>query len=71
MQDSGFDNPSLRPAIDSGTVERRRLAPSIEIQIESVASDRHPDRNEDAMFELPEKRAVGIFDGMGGASCRR
>jgi protein phosphatase len=66
MQDSGFDNPSLRPVMSSGDVERQRLAPSIEIQTKSVASDKHPDRNEDALFELPEKRAVGIFDGMGG-----
>lgn len=32
----------------------------------SIASEKHPDRNEDTILELPERRALGVFDGMGG-----
>lgn len=40
----------------------------IEIQAKSIASEKHPDRNEDSIFKLPEKNAFGVFDGMGGAA---
>jgi len=59
MQDSGFDNPFSR-------IEQKRIIPSLDIQARTVASDKHPDRNEDAMFNLSEKRAVGVFDGISG-----
>lgn len=40
--------------------------PGIEIRAKSVASEQHADRNEDSIFNLPEKKAFGVFDGMGG-----
>ncbi len=33
---------------------------------ESRASEKHPERNEDSFFAMPEKGVFGIFDGMGG-----
>ncbi|OGE64872.1 hypothetical protein A3I48_02005 [Candidatus Daviesbacteria bacterium RIFCSPLOWO2_02_FULL_36_7] len=67
MQDSGFDNPFLRPASSSRVeIKEGRNIPSLDIQARTVASDKHTDRNEDSMFKQPEKRAVGVFDGIGG-----
>src|SRR3990167_4269357 len=67
MQDSCFDNPSLRPASSNhGEIKEKRNIPSLDIEAITMASDKHPDRNEDSMFKLPEKRAVGVFDGIGG-----
>lgn len=40
--------------------------PGFEIRAKSVASEQHSDRNEDSIFNLPEKKAFGVFDGMGG-----
>jgi len=61
MQDSGFDQQHLKP-------ERVEISPSFEIQTKTVANNNHPECNEDAMFSLPEKRAAGVFDGIGGYS---
>ena len=38
----------------------------IDIRAKSVANEQHLDRNEDSIFNLPEKKAFGVFDGMGG-----
>lgn len=46
--------------------EKRELRTVIEAR--SEASVDHPDRNEDAIFQLPEKNAAGVFDGVGGAA---
>jgi len=64
MQDLGFDDPLLRPMVDSGANEQKRIIPSLDIQARTVASNKHPDRNEDTMFILPERKAVGVFDGI-------
>lgn len=37
-----------------------------EVGAKSVASEEHPDRNEDAMLQLPEKKIFGVLDGVGG-----
>jgi protein phosphatase len=34
---------------------------------QSIASERHPDRNEDALFVDKTGMAIGVFDGVGGA----
>jgi PPM family protein phosphatase len=46
--------------------ERRNIPAPIQIYGESRASEKHPERNEDAMFISEDYRAFGIFDGMGG-----
>ncbi|HYC79791.1 MAG TPA: PP2C family protein-serine/threonine phosphatase [Candidatus Binatia bacterium] len=38
------------------------------VGVESVASEKHPERNEDRAFGLPEHGVFGVFDGMGGYS---
>jgi len=38
----------------------------ISIHSESIASEKHPESNEDAFFELSDKRIAGVLDGMGG-----
>lgn len=45
--------------------ERLQTA-KIKINAKSIASEQHSDRNEDALFQIPEKQAFGVFDGMGG-----
>lgn len=50
----------------SGEQERGEFRKPIDIKGLSVASEPHPDRNEDSIFQLPEKRAFGVFDGIGG-----
>jgi serine/threonine protein phosphatase PrpC len=50
----------------SGQQERGEFRKSIDIKGLSVASEKHPERNEDTMLQLPEKRAFGVFDGIGG-----
>ncbi len=59
-----LEGGQLQTATTEATVETPR--PQIEIQTSTLANEKHPDRNEDAMFQLPEKRAYGVFDGMGG-----
>lgn len=39
----------------------------ISVDARTEASTEHPERNEDAMFTLPEKGAAGVFDGVGGS----
>jgi len=41
---------------------------TFEVAAHSVANERHPDRNEDAYFINENLRAIGVFDGVGGAS---
>lgn len=53
-----------RPPEQSKQIESLQK-PDIEIQAKSIASELHPDRNEDAIFKLSEKKAFGVFDGMG------
>lgn len=65
MQESVSYDPFLRGKMSREAVDRGGLPPYIEIQIGSVPSAKHPDRNEDAFFVIPNK-AVGVFDGMGG-----
>lgn len=48
-----------------GSQEKRELKTKIEAW--SEASVDHPARNEDAIFQLPEKNAAGVFDGVSGA----
>jgi serine/threonine protein phosphatase PrpC len=38
---------------------------SFAAQVHSIASERHPERNEDAAFVATEKPAAGVFDGVG------
>jgi len=40
--------------------------PNIEICAKSIASEQHMARNEDSIFQVPQKGAFGVFDGMGG-----
>ncbi len=49
----------------SRETEAKREA--ITIAGSSVASERHPERNEDAYFVNQEAAALGVFDGVGGA----
>ena len=41
-------------------------AAKIEIRAKSIASEQHMARNEDSIFQVPQKGAFGVFDGMGG-----
>lgn len=53
------------PSEQVNPLERLQTA-EIEIRAKSIPSERHPDRDEDAIFILPERQAFGVFDGMGG-----
>lgn len=37
-----------------------------DITIKSLASDKHPDQNEDATIQMNDKKIFGVLDGMGG-----
>lgn len=54
-----------RPSDQLSSSERLQ-ATKIDIQAKSIASERHRELNEDSIFNLPEKKALGVFDGMGG-----
>ena len=45
--------------------------PKIEIKAKSIASEQHPDRNEDAIFHNLDKKSFGVFDGVGGYAVER
>lgn len=47
---------------------REDFGGKIKIEANSVASAKHPERNEDAYFDDAEKGIFGVFDGVGGAS---
>ena len=49
-------------------LEVNREKSRIEIQMagESLASETHPQRNEDSFFYDERQKALGVFDGMGG-----
>src|SRR5687767_9338838 len=72
-EQTGFAN-KLRQFINKGisraelrsSLEESGENPKLQISAKSIASEDHPERNEDAMFKLPEKRIFGVFDGMGG-----
>src|SRR5688572_27924196 len=61
-----FINKRISSAELRSSLEESGESPKLEISAKSIPSDEHPGRNEDAMFRLPEKRAFGVFDGMGG-----
>ncbi len=48
--------------------KKQELSPTeyLQVSAESTASENHPDRNEDSFFVLPNKKACGVFDGLGG-----
>ncbi len=51
----------------SGRDERERSPEGkFTVAFETLPSDKHPDRNEDASLALPERGVFAIFDGMGG-----
>ena len=52
--------------ITNRTLSEKEKNLYINVQQESVASEKHPDRNEDSIFCDIEKKAFGVFDGMGG-----
>ena len=59
---SGFDGPP-RP------IPERVRMPEVRIAAKSVASEKHPDRNEDAFFHQQRSDGLvmaGVFDGVGG-----
>lgn len=38
------------------------------VEVKSIAAEYHPTENQDAYFTLPEQKAFGVFDGVGGAA---
>ena len=63
MENTGAsEEVSLQPP--ETTSKRRDLR--VEMKQGSEASKSHLDRNEDALFVLPDKNAFGLFDGVGG-----
>jgi serine/threonine protein phosphatase PrpC len=61
-------SPSVRESRTTRGPERRpvRYEGIIEVAGQSVASDLHPERNEDSFFINETKGAIGVFDGAGG-----
>lgn len=53
------------PPLGRGGAEHLPI-PKLEIGAISVPSEAHPERNEDAIFQLAEQRLFGVFDGVGG-----
>lgn len=45
---------------------REKRQYNVDVQFESVASEKHPDRNEDAVLIMKDQQVFGVFDGMGG-----
>lgn len=56
-----YYSPEPSPSPDR-TKEKKPMA----IYAKSIANEEHPDRKEDAVFQLPEKMVFAVFDGMGG-----
>lgn len=54
------------PSGQPNTSEGLRNA-EIEIWAKTIASEQHKDRNEDSIFQILQKSAFGVFDGIGGA----
>ncbi len=52
------------------TVEttKEKATEELDVHLSSIASERHPDRNEDATFSLKDKKFFGVLDGVGGHS---
>lgn len=46
--------------------ESEIIKDKIRVEFKSVASEKHPDRNEDNIFIDNEKQIFGVFDGVGG-----
>lgn len=62
-----MENSKLEPQKKVSASERVGMEHSrVSIQAESIASERHPDRNEDTVFGDQETGIFGVFDGVGG-----
>ncbi|GEM_PF-1239176 len=74
------DNFPPEPPIDHSTVKDIALfdqdadssetlqKPTVEYAAKSIASEEHPNRNEDAVLQVPENKVFGVFDGVGGSA---
>ncbi len=65
MPGEGERQPDL-PAPEGPPSTEGKRAPTYRVESESIASERHPEQNEDAVLSLPERGVFGVFDGMGG-----
>lgn len=59
------ERPGFNPA-EEGDRHREELVRGFEVGFETLPSERHPDRNEDAVLIDEKKRLFGVFDGLGG-----
>ncbi len=64
MRENNEDYSSYIVERDGAKAEKTET--KISVDARSEASTEHPERNEDAIFQLPEKGAAGVFDGVGG-----
>ncbi|MBI1975516.1 MAG: protein phosphatase 2C domain-containing protein [Candidatus Vogelbacteria bacterium] len=64
------ENPKLKgkKEVEDPTVSIERREGAFDFHAESVASEDHPQRNEDANLVMPLYRAFGVFDGVGGGN---
>jgi len=72
MSNGHFENPPEQfprgapPQEREGSEESFESASNIEFSVGTIASEEHPERNEDAVLSMPDEKVFGVFDGMGG-----